>query len=66
MGCYGAENGFFEPKNEIMNENGAKTAVLKAKKEGKIGINFLNVVNKNSMYAFWNILYGETILPLRL
>jgi hypothetical protein len=37
MGCCGAENGFLAPKNEIMNENGAKTAVLEAKKEGEIG-----------------------------
>jgi hypothetical protein len=37
MGCYGAKNGFLAPKNEIMNENGAKTAVLEAKKEGEIG-----------------------------
>lgn len=31
-----------------------------------MGINFLNVVNKNSMYAFWNILYEETMLTLHL
>jgi hypothetical protein len=37
MGSCGAENGFLAPKNEIMNENGAKTAVLKAKKEGEFG-----------------------------
>jgi hypothetical protein len=37
MGCCGAKKGFFAPKNEIMNENGAKTAVLEAKKRGKSG-----------------------------
>jgi hypothetical protein len=37
MECCGAKKGFLAPKNEIMNENGAKTAVLEAKKEGEIG-----------------------------